>query len=108
MKATLTYICYISGPAQRVGQAVHGRASPPLPLMDRVAIRSAAGRSMRKPAPLAMAWTAKASGWSRRRPADAAYPPFVGLFTPEQHRYRPWQPIQEWLHANPDAARASS
>ncbi len=36
MKAILTYIRFISG-SERVGQALHGRASPPLPLMDRAA-----------------------------------------------------------------------
>lgn len=35
-----------------------------------------------------------------RKPVDAAYPPFVGPFPPDQHRYGPWQPIQEWLRAN--------
>ena len=40
------------------------------------------------------------------KPVDAAYPPFVGPFTPDQHRFGPWQPIQDWLRANPAAARA--
>ena len=40
------------------------------------------------------------------KPVDAAYPPYVGPFTPDQHRFGPWQPIQEWLRANPAAARA--
>lgn len=35
-----------------------------------------------------------------RKPADAAYPPFIGPFPPEQHRLGPWQPIQEWQHNN--------
>ena len=30
-----------------------------------------------------------------------------GAATPEQHRYGPWKPIQDWLRANPDAARAT-
>lgn len=42
-----------------------------------------------------------------KKPADAAYPPFVGPFPPEQHRYGPWQPIQDWIRAHPDAARAT-
>jgi len=42
------------------------------------------------------------------KPVDAAYPPFVGPFPPEQHRYGPWQPIQDWLRANPAAARAAN
>jgi len=40
------------------------------------------------------------------KPVDAPYPPFVGPFPPDQHRFGPWGPIQEWLRANPDAARA--
>jgi thiosulfate dehydrogenase len=40
------------------------------------------------------------------KPVDAAYPPFVGPFPPEQHRFGPWQPIQDWLRANAAAARA--
>jgi len=39
------------------------------------------------------------------KPVDAAYPPFVGPFPPEQHRFGPWQPIRDWLRANPAAAR---
>jgi thiosulfate dehydrogenase len=31
-----------------------------------------------------------------RKPVDAAYPPFIGPFPPEQHRLGPWQPIQNW------------
>jgi thiosulfate dehydrogenase len=42
-----------------------------------------------------------------RKPVDAAHPPFVGPFPPEQHRFGPWGPIQDWLRANPDAARAT-
>lgn len=42
-----------------------------------------------------------------KKPADAAYPPFVGPFTAEQHRYGPWKPIDDWLKANPAAARAT-
>ena len=42
------------------------------------------------------------------KPVDAAYPPFVGPFSPEQHRFGPWKPIQEWLRANPAAARATN
>lgn len=42
-----------------------------------------------------------------KKPVDAAYPPFVGPFTPEQHRYGPWKPLQDWLRANPEAARAT-
>lgn len=41
------------------------------------------------------------------KPVDAGYPPFVGPFPPDQHRYGPWKPIQEWLRANPAAARAT-
>lgn len=40
------------------------------------------------------------------KPVDAAYPPFVGPFTPDQHRFGPWRPIQDWLRANAGAARA--
>ncbi len=40
-----------------------------------------------------------------RKPADAAYPPFVGPFSPDQHRLGPWPPIQAWMKANPAAAR---
>ena len=40
-----------------------------------------------------------------RKPVDAGYPPFVGPFPPEQHRYGPWKPIQDWLRANADAVR---
>jgi len=42
-----------------------------------------------------------------KKPADAGYPPFVGPFTADQHRYGPWKPIQEWIKANPAAARAT-
>jgi thiosulfate dehydrogenase len=39
-----------------------------------------------------------------RKPADAAYPPFMGPFSPGQHRLGPWQPIQTWQrsHARAD------
>jgi thiosulfate dehydrogenase len=40
-----------------------------------------------------------------RKPVDAAYPPYVGPFTAEQHRLGPWQPIQDWIKANGAAAR---
>ncbi len=42
------------------------------------------------------------------KPVDAAYPPFVGPFPPDQHRFGPWKPIQEWMRANPAAARAAN
>ena len=42
-----------------------------------------------------------------KKPPDAGYPPFVGPFSPEQHRYGPWKPIQDWLRANVAAARAT-
>jgi thiosulfate dehydrogenase len=32
-----------------------------------------------------------------RKPVDAAYPPFVGPFTADQHRLGPWPPIQAWI-----------
>jgi thiosulfate dehydrogenase len=35
-----------------------------------------------------------------RKPVDAAYPPFVGPFSPEQHRLGPWGPVQTWQRAN--------
>lgn len=190
MKAILTYIRYISGPAQRVGQSLHGRASPSLPLMSRAAdperghqvfaetcaaCHGADGQGQRLDPEQAaetgrryqfpplwgpdsyndgagMARTITAARFVHanmplgttfeapqistedaydvmafvnaqprphkdglesdypdrsRKPADAAYPPFVGPFTPEQHRYGPWPPIVEWLRANPDAARAT-
>jgi thiosulfate dehydrogenase len=40
-----------------------------------------------------------------RKPVDAAYPPFVGPFSPEQHRLGPWPAIQAWMKANAAAAR---
>ena len=40
------------------------------------------------------------------KPVDAAYPPFVGPFPEEQHRFGPWRPIQDWLKANTATARA--
>jgi len=42
-----------------------------------------------------------------RKPVDAAYPPFIGPFTPEQHRLGPWPPIQAWMKANGAAARTA-
>jgi thiosulfate dehydrogenase len=42
-----------------------------------------------------------------RKPVDAGYPPFVGPFTPDQHRLGPWPPIQAWIKANGAAARAA-
>jgi thiosulfate dehydrogenase len=35
-----------------------------------------------------------------RKPVDATYPPFIGPFSPEQHRLGPWPPIQAWMKAN--------
>ena len=43
-----------------------------------------------------------------RKPVDAAYPPFVGPFTAEQHRLGPWPPIQAWMKANSPAAAATN
>jgi thiosulfate dehydrogenase len=43
-----------------------------------------------------------------RKPVDAAYPPFVGPFTPDQHRLGPWKPIQVWMKANEAAARLAN
>lgn len=40
-----------------------------------------------------------------RKPVDAAYPPFIGPFPPEQHRLGPWKPIQAWMKANEPATR---
>ena len=42
-----------------------------------------------------------------KKPVDAAYPPFVGPFTPEQHRYGPWQPILDWMKAHQGTAPLS-
>ena len=42
-----------------------------------------------------------------RKPVDAGYEPFIGPFPPDQHRYGPWQPIQEWLRANSDEVRST-
>lgn len=42
-----------------------------------------------------------------RKPVDAAYPPYVGPFTPDQHRFGPWPPIQAWVKANGGAARTT-
>jgi thiosulfate dehydrogenase len=189
MKAILTYIRYISGP-ERVGQSLHGRGSPSLPLPDRAAdpergkqifaetcavCHGENGQGQRLEAAQAaetgrryqfpplwgpdsyndgagMARTITAARFVHanmplgasveapqlstedafdvmafinsqprphkagleadypdrsKKPVDAAYPPFVGPFPPEQHRYGPWQPIQDWIRANPDAARAT-
>jgi thiosulfate dehydrogenase len=35
-----------------------------------------------------------------RKPVDAPYPPFVGPFSPDQHRLGPWPPIQAWIKTN--------
>jgi thiosulfate dehydrogenase len=43
-----------------------------------------------------------------RKPVDAAYPPFIGPFTPDQHRLGPWKPIQAWMKANEAAARSTN
>ncbi|MBI0536995.1 cystathionine gamma-synthase [Roseomonas sp. KE2513] len=42
-----------------------------------------------------------------RKPVDAGYAPFVGPFPPDQHRFGPWQPIQEWLRANAEDVRST-
>jgi thiosulfate dehydrogenase len=42
-----------------------------------------------------------------RKPVDATYPPFVGPFTPDQHRLGPWPPIQAWIKANGATARTA-
>lgn len=80
MKSILTYIRHISAP-ERVGQSLIGRGTPALPLPDRAAD--------------------PVRGQAIYAETCAAYPPFVGPFTPEQHRFGPWQPIQDWLRANP-------
>ena len=38
-----------------------------------------------------------------RKPPDAAYPPFIGPFSPEQHRLGPWPPIQSWQRSKATA-----
>jgi thiosulfate dehydrogenase len=43
-----------------------------------------------------------------RKPVDAPYPPYIGPFTPDQHRLGPWPPIQEWVKANGAAARPTN
>ena len=43
-----------------------------------------------------------------RKPVDAAYPPYVGPFPPDQHRLGPWPPIQAWMKANAAEARATN
>jgi thiosulfate dehydrogenase len=189
MKAMLAYIQYISAP-ERVGQSLHGRGSPPLPLpalaadpqrgrqvftQTCAACHGADGQGQRLDSAEAaetgrryqfpplwgpdsyndgagMARIITAAGFVHanmpfgttfaapqlstedaydvmafvnsqprphrngleadypdrsKKPADAAYPPFIGPFTPEEHRYGPWRPIQEWIRANPDAARAT-
>jgi thiosulfate dehydrogenase len=35
-----------------------------------------------------------------RKPVDAPYPPFIGPFSPDQHRLGPWPPILAWIKAN--------
>ena len=42
-----------------------------------------------------------------RKPVDAPYPPFVGPFTPDQHRLGPWPPIAAWMKSNGAAARTA-
>jgi thiosulfate dehydrogenase len=42
-----------------------------------------------------------------RKPVDAPYPPFVGPFTPDQHRLGPWPPIAAWIKSNGAAARTA-
>jgi thiosulfate dehydrogenase len=42
-----------------------------------------------------------------RKPVDAAYPPYIGPFSAEQHRLGPWPPIQAWMKANGAAARTA-
>ncbi len=42
-----------------------------------------------------------------RKPVDAAYPPYIGPFTPDQHRLGPWQPIQFWMKTNGALARTA-
>jgi thiosulfate dehydrogenase len=42
-----------------------------------------------------------------RKPVDAGYPPYIGPFTPQQHRLGPWPPIQAWIAANGAAARSA-
>jgi thiosulfate dehydrogenase len=32
-----------------------------------------------------------------KKPVDTGYPPFIGPFPPEQHRYGPWAPIDAWV-----------
>ena len=42
-----------------------------------------------------------------RKPIDAAYPPYVGPFPPDQHRLGPWPPIHAWIKTNGAAARTT-
>jgi thiosulfate dehydrogenase len=43
-----------------------------------------------------------------RKPVDAAYPPFLGPFSAEQHRLGPWPPIQAWMKANAATIRPTN
>ena len=40
-----------------------------------------------------------------RKPVDAAYPPYVGPFPPDQHRLGPWSPIQAWIDSGKVAVK---
>jgi thiosulfate dehydrogenase len=40
-----------------------------------------------------------------RKPVDAAYPPFIGPFPPDQYRLGPWPPIQAWVRENAAATK---
>jgi thiosulfate dehydrogenase len=42
-----------------------------------------------------------------RKPVDAAYPPYAGPFTPDQHRLGPWPPIQAWIKTNGATGRTA-
>jgi thiosulfate dehydrogenase len=42
-----------------------------------------------------------------RKPVDATYPPYIGPFTPDQHRLGPWPPIHAWVKANGAVARTA-
>lgn len=39
------------------------------------------------------------------KPADAAFPPLLGPFSPLQHELGPWPPIEDWLKAHAPAGR---
>ena len=41
------------------------------------------------------------------KPPDAPYPPFIGPFTPDQHRCGPWLPIEKWQKDNAATLRDS-